>query len=142
MENKIKLFLVDNDALFLKSMEIEFNQLGNFEIETFQKGKDCILNLKNLPDLIILDYHLAGIERNALNGLETLDEIKSYDANVPVIMLSSEDRIDIATNCMRHKAIYYIVKSETVFVRLQQAIDNVFKLKKMEKKLNWYMERV
>ena len=142
MENKIKLFLVDNDALFLKSMEIEFNQLGNFEIETFQKGKDCILNLKNLPDLIILDYHLVSIERNALNGLETLDEIKSYDANVPVIMLSSEDRIDIATNCMRHKAIYYIVKSETVFVRLQQAIDNVFKLKKMEKKLNWYMERV
>ena len=134
--------MVDNDAQFLKSMEIEFNQLGNFEIETFQKGKDCILNLKNLPDLIILDYHLAGIERNALNGLETLDEIKSYDANVPVIMLSSEDKIDIATNCMRHKATYYIVKSETVFVRLQQAIDNVFKLKKMEKKLNWYMERV
>ena len=123
-------------------MEIEFNQLGNFKIETFQKGKDCISNLKNFPDLIILDYHLAGIERNALNGLETLDEIKSYDANVPVIMLSSEDKIDIATNCMRHKATYYIVKSETVFVRLQQAIDNVFKLKKMEKKLNWYMERV
>ena len=142
MENKIKLFLVDDDALFLKSLEIEFNHLGNFDIETFPTGEACIVNLTNLPEIIILDYHLDGIEPNAMNGLDTLDQIKSFDANVPVIMLSSQDKIDIAINCMHHKAIDYVVKSETAFVRLQQVIDNIFKFKKMEKQLNWYMERV
>lgn len=142
MGNKIKLFLVDDDALFLKSLEIEFNHLGNFDIETFPTGEACIVNLTNLPEIIILDYHLDGIEPNAMNGLDTLDQIKSFDANVPVIMLSSQDKIDIAINCMHHKAIDYVVKSETAFVRLQQVIDNIFKFKKMEKQLNWYMERV
>jgi two-component system OmpR family response regulator len=142
MENKIKLFLVDDDALFLKSLEIEFNHLGNFDIETFPTGEACIVNLTNLPEIIILDYHLDGIEPNAMNGLDTLDQIKSFDANVPVIMLSSQDKIDIAINCMHHKAIDYVVKSETAFVRLQQVIDNIFKFKKMQKQLNWYMERV
>jgi CheY-like chemotaxis protein len=25
------------------------------------------------PDVIILDYHLDGIDKNAMNGIETLD---------------------------------------------------------------------
>ena len=141
MDNKIKLFLVDDDALFLKSLEIEFHHLGIFDIETYPTGEDCLINLTNLPDLVILDYHLDGIEPNALNGVETLDEIKSYDMNIPVIMLSSQDKIHVAIDCMHHKATDYVVKSETAFVRLQQIIDNIFKIQKMEKQLNWYMER-
>ena len=37
MENgkKIKLFLVDDDAVFLKSLEIEFLHHADFTIETF-----------------------------------------------------------------------------------------------------------
>ena len=33
--NRIKLFLVDDDALFLKSLEIEFKQHADFTIDTF-----------------------------------------------------------------------------------------------------------
>ena len=38
-ENKIKLFLVDDDAVFLKSLEIEFLQNADFNIETFATGE-------------------------------------------------------------------------------------------------------
>jgi len=41
-KNKIKLFLVDDDALFLKSLEIDFLQHADFEIETFATGELCI----------------------------------------------------------------------------------------------------
>ena len=34
-KNKTKLFLVDDDAVFLKSLEIDFKQLSDFEIYTF-----------------------------------------------------------------------------------------------------------
>ena len=36
---KIKLFLVDDDALFLKSLEIEFHLEADFDIETFSTGE-------------------------------------------------------------------------------------------------------
>lgn len=139
---KIKIFLVDDDALFLKSMEIEFLNHGDFSIETFATGEQCLTKLKNKPDVIILDYHLDGIEANAMNGIETLDKIKAVEPDIPVIMLSSQDKIEVAINCMHHKAADYVVKSETAFVRLQKIITGIFSYKKMEKTLNWYMDRM
>ena len=141
-ENKIKLFLVDDDALFLKSMEIEFMEHADFTIETFATGELCLEHLSNNPDVIILDYQLDGIDKTAINGLETLDKIKAFNNDIPVVMLSSQDKIEVAINCMHHKAFDYVVKSETSFLRLQKIITTIFQYKKMEKELNWYMDRM
>jgi two-component system, OmpR family, response regulator len=141
-ENKIKLFLVDDDALFLKMLEIEFLQQADFNIETYYTGELCLTNLSHNPDVIILDYHLDGIDSNAMNGIEILDKIKEVNPNIPVIMLSSQDKIDVAINCMHHKATDYVVKSETAFIRLKKIITSITDYKQMEKTLNWYMDRV
>ncbi|MFV5692160.1 response regulator [Flavobacterium sp. LT1R49] len=141
-ETKIKIFLVDDDALFLKSLEIEFMENGDFEMETYPTGELCIENLSHNPDVVILDYQLDGIVENAMNGLETLDKIKEFNPQIPVVMLSSQDKIEVAINCMHHKAFDYVVKSETAFVRLQKIITTIFKYQKMEKELSWYMDRM
>jgi DNA-binding NtrC family response regulator len=141
-ENKIKIFLVDDDALYLKSLEIEFLEHADFIIETYATGELCIKNLSRNPDIIILDYHLDGIDKTAMNGLETLDKIKESNPDIPVIMLSSQDKIDVAINCMHHRAGDYVVKSETAFMRLQKIITTIFTYKKMEKELSWYMDRM
>ncbi|MFE3872540.1 response regulator [Flavobacterium sp. ZS1P70] len=141
-DTKIKIFLVDDDALFLKSLEIEFLENADFNIETYPTGELCVANLSNTPDVVILDYQLDGIVENAMNGLETLDKIKNFNPNIPVVMLSSQDKIEVAINCMHHKAFDYVVKSETAFVRLQKIITTIFKYQKMEKELSWYMDRM
>lgn len=141
-DNKVKLFLVDDDAVFLKLLEIEFLQHADFAIETYPTGELCVAHLSHNPDVIILDYHLDGINVNAMNGIQTLDKIKSFNSDISVIMLSSQDKIDVAIECMHHRASDYVVKSETAFTRLQNIISNVFSYKKMEKTLHWYMERV
>ena len=140
--DKIKLFLVDDDALLLKSLEIEFLDNGDFEIETYSTGELCLANLSHNPDIVILDYHLDGIDKAAMNGLETLDKIKAFNQDIPVVMLSSQDKIEVAINCMHHKAFDYVVKSETAFMRLQKIITTIFQYKKMEKELSWYMDRM
>lgn len=148
-EKKKKIFLVDDDALFLKALEFEFIQNSSYSIETFGTGELCMARLKlankdhsDKPDVIVLDYHLNGIEKTAMNGLETLDRIKAFNPDIPVIMLSSQDKIDVAVNCMKHKAFDYIIKSETAFLRLEKAIAAIFQNQKTEKELNWYMERM
>jgi two-component system, OmpR family, response regulator len=141
-QTKIKLFLVDDDALFLKSLEIEFLQHADFIIETYATGELCIQHLSHKPDVIFLDYHLDGINKSAMNGIETLDKIKAINPGIAVVMLSSQDKIDVAVNCMHHLAYDYVVKSETAFVRLQKIITTIFSYRKMEKELNWYMERM
>lgn len=141
-DKKVKIFLVDDDALFLKSLEIEFLENADFIVETYPTGELCIANLAQSPDVVILDYQLDGIVENAMNGLETLDKIKTFNPNIPVVMLSSQDKIEVAINCMHHKAFDYVVKSETAFVRLQKIITTIFKYQKMEKELSWYMDRM
>ncbi len=142
MSNKINLFLVDDDALFLKSLEIDFMQQADFEIKSFATGELCVENLHQNPDVIILDYQLDSIERDAMNGLQTLDKIKAFNPAIPVVMLSSQDKIDVAINCMHHQAFDYVVKSETAFMRLKKIITTIIETQKLEKQLNWYMERM
>jgi len=141
-ENKMHLFLVDDDALFLKALEIEFYHHTDFTVETFATGELCVENLSHNPDVIILDYHLNGIDKNAMNGIETLDKIKALNPDIPVVMLSSQDKIDVAISCMHHRAFDYVVKSETAFLRLQKNITAFFHYEKIEKELSWYMARM
>jgi two-component system, OmpR family, response regulator len=140
--NKIKLFLVDDDAVFLKSLEIEFLQHGDFSITTFASGELCLNAMVLEPDIIILDYLLDGTDRDAMNGIQTLDKLREINPDLPVIMLSSQDKIDVAVDCMHHKAFDYVVKSETAFLRLQKIITTAFHYRKMQKQLTWYMQRM
>lgn len=140
--DKIKLFLVDDDVVYLKMLQIELLEHADFDIETYVTGEDCLTHLSNDPDVIILDYYLNGIDKDAMNGIETLKKIKMIDSRIPVVMLSSQDKIEIAIDCMHSGAIDYVVKSETSFVRLQKIITTIFQIKKMEKELKWYMDRM
>lgn len=139
---KIKLFLVDDDAVFLKLLEIEFMEHADFDIETYATGELCIENLSHNPDVVVLDYYLDGVERDAINGIDTLDQIKAFNPEIPVVMLSSQDKINVAINCMHHKAFDYVVKSETAFMRLKKIITTILETQKLEKQLNWYMDRM
>lgn len=141
-ENNIKIFLVDDDALYLKLLQIELMEHADFIIETYATGELCVANLSRNPDVIILDYYLDGIDKTAMNGMLTLDKIKAFNPDIPVIMLSSQDKIEVAIDCMLHKAADYVVKSETAFIRLQKSMSTIFHTRKIEKTLNWYMDRM
>jgi two-component system OmpR family response regulator len=141
-DNKVKLFLVDDDAMYLKLLEIEFIQSADFVVESFATGEVCVNNLSHEPDIIILDYNLNSVDKSAMNGLQTLDRIKEINPGIPVVILSSQDKIEVAINCMHHKAFDYIVKSETAFMRLQRVIDIILNTQKLEKAIEWYIERM
>ena len=138
----IKLFLVDDDALFLKTLELELNHHSDYEICTFATGEQCLEKIGDNPDIVILDYHLDGIQQGAMNGLETLDKIKLVNEAIPVVMLSSQDKIDIAISCMHHKANDYVVKSETAVMRLHKIINSILQYSQLEKQMKWYMARM
>jgi two-component system OmpR family response regulator len=139
---KKKIVLVDDDTVFLKMLQADLMEHKTFEIETYPTGEQFLETISNSIDLVILDFHLNGINQKAINGLETLDKIKSFNAEIPVIMLSSQDKIEVAIDCIHHGAIDYIVKSETAFFKVKQSITKLFEFKKIEKELSWYMKRM
>lgn len=136
------IFLVDDDALYLASLEIDFLQYPEFSIRLFATGELCMEQLHTCPDIVVLDYHLDGMEPNAMNGIQTLNAVKSYNPGIPVIILSAQDKIEVAIDCMHHKAHDYVVKNETAFIRLHKIIATLFEFQAMEKNLKWYIDRM
>ena len=134
IDDGIRVFLVDDDALFLKLLETEFLQHGGFVVETYSSGESCIDNLSRNPDVVILDVHLNGIDKDAMDGIETLDKIKSFNSDIQVVMLSSQDEMDVALKCMHHHVHDYVLKSETAFMRLHQVIMTNLVTKKLKRR--------
>jgi len=131
----VKIFLVDDDALFLKLMKAELQQVDDYTIETYLTGEQCIENLHHDPDVIILDYILNGMDKNAMNGIGALDKIKAYNPDIPVVILSCQDDLDTALNCLNHKAFDYVVKNEVAFIHLKILITSITNFQRMEKEL-------
>ena len=142
MKTKIKIFLVDDDALYLRLLEIQFLEKANFEVLTFSSGEECLENLSQKPDLIVLDYMLSSINKEAMNGIKILDKIKEFNPNIQVVILSAQDTIEVAIDCMHHAAFDYVVKSETAFIRLQKIINSITEINKLQKQIDWYMDRM
>lgn len=138
-KSKINLFLVDDDALFLKALEIEFLDHANFNVKGYNSGESCLNHLDENPDVIILDYHMDSVNKSAMNGIEVMDKIKVLNPDIPIVILSSQQNIEVAIDCMQHRAFDYVVKSETAFKQLQIILTHIFSYRRMHKELNWYV---
>ncbi len=131
----ITIFLVDDNALYLKDLEISFSSKSYYNVRTFATGELCLEKLSLKPDIIVLDYYLNSISENAINGLETLIKIRKINSHVPIIMLSVEDNPKVAIDCLNHNANEFIIKSEISFARLREIITSIFLDKQNDKDL-------
>lgn len=48
IQDKIKLFLVDDDAVFLKMLEVQFLHHADFDIETYSTGEQMSCPISKL----------------------------------------------------------------------------------------------
>ncbi|MBN1462614.1 MAG: response regulator [Paludibacteraceae bacterium] len=128
-KNKLLIFLVDDDAIYLQILASKIKENCNCEIKTFLTGEACLDLLDENPDLVFLDYCLNSQQKNAKNGLQILESIKAKNTRIEVVMLSAQDQLEAAVNCIKFGAFDYIVKSETAFVRAEKAIKDYQKIK-------------
>ena len=128
LKNEFTVFLVDDDKMFLKMLEDNLTgQKAKYKInyKTFSSGEECLDNLNQNPDLIILDYYMDKGNANAMNGIQALRRIKEQNPNQEVIILSGQDKIEVAVETMKHGAFDYVIKNESAFLRSFNVIKNV-----------------
>lgn len=125
-QKKIRVFLVDDDPLFLKALELSISSnLGSATINTFQTGEACLQNMKLKPSVVILDYYLNSEIPYAWDGMNILKQIKKINPKTKVIMLSSQDSLNVAIDCMEKGAYDYVSKSRASLVRINNILKNI-----------------
>ncbi len=132
MADKRYIFLVDDEPIQNEMLKDYLNERFIYEIKTFDNGEEMLKSMDLKPEIMVLDYHLSAHKPDAKNGVEILKLVKERHPEVQVIMLSGQDKIDVAIDSMKYGAYDYVVKGETAFSRTENIINNISELHKVK----------
>lgn len=132
------IFIVDDDQMQSSMLQDYLSKYSTFNIHIFSSGEECLKNISLDPQIVFLDYNFDKVGKNAMNGIDILKEIKALKPAAEVVMISGQDRIDVAVNTMKYGAFDYIVKSESAFHRSENAIFNIIKRLKLQGEASLY----
>jgi DNA-binding response OmpR family regulator len=100
-----KILWVDDEIDLLRSHQIFLEEKG-YTVKGVSSGSDAVKVLGSERfDLILLDETMPG-----KSGLETLQEIKEIDANIPVIMITKNEAEDLMNQAIGMKIDDYLLK--------------------------------
>jgi two-component system OmpR family response regulator len=125
MSTQKLIFIVDDDP-FINMLVVKRFTSEGYKLEAFQYGEKCLEALDKNPDLIILDYFFVNNDKEVMNGMEVFDKIKEAKPDVPVIMLSGQEKGEIVLELARKGIDDYIIKDNNLIENLHTAITELF----------------
>jgi DNA-binding response OmpR family regulator len=106
MEEKLKVFIVDDDPILLDVLGAVLED--DFCREFFGSGEDCLARIAECPpDIVILDLTLPGI-----SGFEVCQRLKAdwNTQDIPILFVSASDDIDTRLQCYEAGGEDFITK--------------------------------
>ena len=116
----MKIFLVEDDKILNQSIVSIFSKL-NYEVTTFNDGKEAFENLNNSYDLYMVDINLPNV-----NGIELVKQIKYLNKNANVFIMSADINIDTIVNAYDIGCTDYIKKPfdiREVIAKIEHTLD-------------------
>jgi len=106
-------------------MEFTFQSRHDYDVVCYESGESCLENLHQNPRLIVLDHILEGVGEKALNGLETLKEIRKVNKEIPVIILTGQGDDALLSEFMENGANRYLTKDDFFIDSLIETIQQM-----------------
>jgi DNA-binding NtrC family response regulator len=130
-QNQFKFFIVDDD-IFCANLYEQYLKNANYnDITYFSNGTDCLNNLHQNPEIILLDHNMDD-----MTGFEVLKKIKRYNPNIYVVMISGQENIKTAVDALKYGAFDYVIKDSNVCEKLTSIINSIIKVKEELQKAN------
>ncbi|RYE25222.1 MAG: response regulator [Sphingobacteriales bacterium] len=122
------MFLVDDEPIQNEMLKDYLSERFLYNIKIYDNAEEALRNMNLNPEIVVLDYHLNAHKPDAMNGVDGLKKIKESYPQTQVIMLSGQDKIEVATESMKFGAYDYVVKGEAAFPRMENILNNVSEL--------------
>ena len=101
---KARILVVDDDEYSRWALVERLTGEGYETVEA-ENGKEALVCVEQQIDLVLLDYRLPDV-----NGLKLLQQFRSYDPSIVVIMLTAYSNVDSAVEVMKAGAFHYATK--------------------------------
>lgn len=119
------ILLVDDDVAQAHVVEQVIHDKLHYKTQLVENGQDAIdlLTSKNASgvDLVLLDIGLPGID-----GIQVLNAIKPVKPNLPVIVRTGYDDLDLAVDAMKAGAVDFVQKMDPP-EKLKRSIDGALR---------------
>ncbi len=128
------VFVVEDEMMQREMLVDHLSKMSHYRVKAFETGEDCLQAIRNgeKPVIVFMDYFLNSVKKDASDGLEVLTEVKKHLPESEVVMLSGQDKIEVAVDVMKYGAFDYIVKGESAYYRAEKAIFNIYRYTKMK----------
>ncbi len=124
--NKKIIFIVEDNEIYAKSLQLfiqtKFPQIN--EVKIFKIGETCLMELHRNPNIVIIDYFLNSKYEEASNGLEIIKRIKAIKLQTSIIVLSAQDKFDVAIEAIKKYDCDYVQKDIEAFEKVEKLIKN------------------
>lgn len=132
-----KIYVVEDDEWYRKLLLHTLSLNPDFEVETFECGKDLLDALKTKPNLVTLDYRLPD-----MNGEELFDKIKAIDPTIEIIVISEQQDIETAIGLLKKGAYDYLTKTEDIRDRLLHLLNQLGSNKELQQRVEDLQDEV
>jgi len=133
----MKIFVVEDDDWYSELLTYNLSLNPDYQVQQFKTAKDCLDNLKENPDVVTLDYRLPDME-----GEKVLHEIKSYNQQIEVVVISEQSSIETAVSLLKQGAYDYLVKSKDIRDRLLKVVQNIRDNRALQRKVETLQQEV
>lgn len=104
--DSLPVLLVDDECQILRSTSLTLRTAGIANVATLNDSREVLDFIKKTPVAVaLLDLNMPHI-----SGEDLLAQVKEYSPEVPVIILTAANEIELAVRCMRAGADDYLVK--------------------------------
>ena len=117
-----RIFIVDDDEMLTETLSDYLTRKVAHKISIFHTGEDCMQHISENPDVIILDFYLNTVNKDAANGLEVLEAFRKHLPNTRFIMLSSQESFATAARTIQKGAEQYVIKDDDAFRKIADLI--------------------
>ena len=109
-KERFTIFLLEDNKLFLNSLKAQLSQScgGDVDIKAFSDSKTLIENMCDCPGVVVMDYHLD--EESSIEGVDLINRLKWSNPSTKLIVLTCEEKVDVAMKCYEAGADNYIKK--------------------------------
>ena len=116
------IFVVDDDPMMTETMKDYLADNFGHQVSVFPTGEACLAHLDENPDIIILDYYLNSVRKDAADGIEILHFIKVNYPKIRIIMLSSLEKHRTVAQTLEQGAEKFVYKDRDAFKNIAQLV--------------------
>lgn len=99
------ILLVDDDDDLRTSLDA-FLRVRKHTVRSVRSGEEALVELGRFqPELLISDIQMPGMD-----GLELLRRVRELNADLPVILMTTEKTVDTAVKALQYGALDYLEK--------------------------------